>query len=513
MHRQTLLILAVLLAAGRPAYAVDVPKMCIAYGEAKVVFVGRAHAPVHYTLSVDVGLDQARKRLTDAEGALERYRVSIGDPLAHAAGPGGHPHNQVRSALEADLYARALDALDRVLQAEAMTTKPQDLLVTPMDVEARFRGVTAPVVLLFGGPPLEPGRSYLIYGDHPFFGSDVVGQGPESREIDSAADDLNYLYSAAGSSETIIHGVLRFRDSDASDAGLPFSGITIRVSSGGWNAETITGADGSFVIPGAPPAHVELSAQLPKPFAILKQASTMPEPQGGGCVDWSLTVGFNGQVRGHLSWEDGRPLTHAAVDLLPLDTRRTGSTPDRDLVTTNESGEFEFVGRSPGKYLLGVNLSKVPTSGFPYAPTYFPGTTDRALATPIVLGLGTVLDGMDFRLSDPLPRGQLEIRLDTGNAPQSHVYACVGPPDHDGGVYRRSGGDPLLVNVVEGGQYLVEIHADTPLGHVHSGPIQFQGVRGRTLLTLEPDPRSEGHATGSECGRAVDRSSDVPPPQ
>ena len=52
---------------------------------------------------------------------------------------------------------------------------------------------------------------------------------------------------------------------------------------------------------------------------------------------------------------------------------------------TNDRGEFTFMAIPPGTYLAGVNIARQPAPGSPFRPTYFPGTTDRLQATPIVV--------------------------------------------------------------------------------------------------------------------------------
>ncbi len=216
--------------------AADVREPCLAYGEANVVLLGVAGSPVSYRLTFDVGLSAAKQRLAEAEHALEQYRISIGDSKALTRDSLGRLHSEARSPYEMDLIRRTSDALNDVWQAEAMTSKPLDLVVTPMEVVTWFKGKTRPVVFLNGGPPVIPGRSYLIYGDYPFFGSDAVVRPIDPLDIDAATEDLRYLSSAVGSPETTIRGALRFRDPGGGRDSLGLSGIIVRAVSDTWTA-------------------------------------------------------------------------------------------------------------------------------------------------------------------------------------------------------------------------------------------------------------------------------------
>ena len=69
---------------------------------------------------------------------------------------------------------------------------------------------------------------------------------------------------------------------------------------------------------------------------------------------------------------------------------------------TDEGGRFEFTDVSPGRYVVGVDLTRDmdPTVVFP--PTFYPGTVDGALATVVQLDGGEQRELASFAL--PAPR-------------------------------------------------------------------------------------------------------------
>lgn len=493
------------------ADASELSAACEAYGTAEVVFIGRAQPQMKHTLVYDFGIDKARKDLNEAEAELKRHRASLGDPPTSPAGRSGLRNNRVRSDQERDLLIRALNAQAEVMAAEAATPPPQELTLTPMHVEVAFRGVTGPMVFMWlpaVPAPLEVGRSYLVYGSHPFAFSEIVESSSLLQDTDSAQEDLRFLYSAAAATGATIYGSLKFENPHADgEPGTPLAGVKIQVSTAGSVIETITKDDGSFVVSGVPAGRVELNPLVPERLTVAERYSLIREVRGGGCVQWFVRAALNGRVRGRVFREDGRPLPHVQVDLIPVDPKQARVAAARQIggVRTNEYGEFEFSGQPPGAYWLGINLSRAPTSGVPYPATFFPGTTNPDGAEPIVIGQGTEHNGLDFVVSDPLARGQLEVVLDTGDAAQTNVYACVSQPGQGGGVYKKPLDAPLLIDVVEGSSYRLNVHADTRAGHVHSEALELSGTAGRTLISLNVTHRSESHGSGPECGASFFR--------
>lgn len=103
MQARSVLILIHVFVLAAAADANELSTACEAYGNADVVFVGRAQSPIKHTLVYDFGADRARKNLTEAEDELERHRISIGDPPTSPGAGSGRTHNIVRSDREREL--------------------------------------------------------------------------------------------------------------------------------------------------------------------------------------------------------------------------------------------------------------------------------------------------------------------------------------------------------------------------------------------------------------------------
>src|SRR5713226_143568 len=192
MRRAPLLVIFIFVAdvltPGPPARAGDFATVCEAYGSAaaEVVFVGRAQAPVTRRVSSgESEIEQARENLARAEAELRRVRSSDAE---------------TRQEREFDAQVESIRADAELKRLRAMFPRPANAVLTPMHVETAFRGVNALDVFLYLGPqpPLESGRSYLVFGRRlvPFVQDIVAASGPP-RDVDSAQESLRFLSLAA----------------------------------------------------------------------------------------------------------------------------------------------------------------------------------------------------------------------------------------------------------------------------------------------------------------------------
>ena len=473
--RRFLLCTAIMLASTSAAVANDVADACHEFGRAEVIFVGRVKsAPITRRISGEAEIEKARAVKNAAERELHAFESLKVPP-------------EIGAERHRDLTIRMLKASDEYNRIRAMHPPPVDVSLTPLLVETAFRGVTTPELFMMnrGQPELDPARSYLFYADRPMgpLAPDVIFAA-RPKELESAADDVQFLREAvAGGQGTTVHGSLNFQDPDDHTRRTPLAGVVLRVSLDGQRYETSTGADGTFMITGVPPGVLRIEPVLPDHL-------TMPPQQSGGivkggCLAVNMRATFNGRLRGRVMLDTGAPF-RGFVDLVPNGHRR--HVPNSS-VLTNERGEFAFSAVPPGSYLLGINLSREPRNGSPFQPTYFPGGTDRSLATPVVVGLGTEHADLEWTVTSRLREGSIEVSLDTHGEPQKAMGVCVTMFDadnrNDGGVgYERREDRPVIVSVVEGVRYRLVAHARTSSGFVESEVFDTIGAPGRQTITL-----------------------------
>jgi hypothetical protein len=195
---------------------------------------------------------------------------------------------------------------------------------------------------------------------------------------------------------------------------------------------------------------------------------------------------------------------------VPDDRPRSGTT---DIsVRANERGEFEFIGRPNGNYLLGVNLLSIPfpqrLSGIQpptwpiYPPTYFPGTTNRAEAGRVVIGSGDGQSTLDIVLGEPVRRGRLKVHI-AGAPPGAELSVCITASREDGsrllgGVGKLLGPDEIL-DVIEGVSYRVHAHAigmhDEYWESEFINVVATSGTMELTLRLTSRQPADEVHSS------------------
>lgn len=482
-------IVAAIFAAAAPVSANDFTEACRAFGTADVIFVGRVKsAPITRRVSGEDAIEKARVVAEAAERELKAFEALNMPP---EIGAGRHRELTLQ-------MVRARQAFDTT---RAMHPPPFDLSLTPLVVETAFRGVTTPELFMWnkGQPELDPARTYLFYAVRPMdrLAPDVIFA-DRPKELETADADLRFLGDVvAGDGSAVVYGSLTFEDPDDAMRRTPLAGVPLRVSLNGQRYESTTGADGSFMLTGVPPGLLRIDPVLPEHMILPPQsAGGMVK---GGCLKVDMRATFNGRILGRVLLDSGEPF-RGSVDLVPLGPRRS-------LLHThamiNGHGEYAFTAVPPGRYLLGINASRQPSSGAPFRPTYFPGTTERDMATPVTVGYGSEHGEINWIVSERLREGTVEVTFDTHGQPQKDMGVCVITYDSDdrpsGGVgYDRRTDAPVVVHVVEGIKYRFVAHARTPQGLARSDEFDSIGAAGRQSIRLSVASVKQ-NPTGSPC--------------
>lgn len=379
---------------------------------------------------------------------------------------------------------------------------PLQMTLTPMTVERAYVGVTTPVmyVLPLGSDSrLIPGQRYLVYGRqyHP---PDIVmaSPGTGAKEIDAAAADIAFLETLTpGVKGGTISGVVQLKDrtyDGTTRAVTPVDRVVVRIFNKKHSTEAVTETDGRFSV-AVPAGTYELKPELPDELVVWDATSSISTiVADGGCSVVTIDTLFNGRVRGVLRDPAGKPLSGTGVDLVPMDIApdKTGHVKGMGSVSTNAKGEFEFAGRPAGRYYLGVGLYNGPNPNGPsYPRTYYPGTTDRERAIPVVVERGRAGEEHDFSVPMILAKGEVEVVVESGYA--GELKFCFQQLDAriSWSSFRLRAGVPLRMPIVDGQQYQVHAHLEFPGGHLESEPFVFTGTTGKTVVKLRPDaPRS-----------------------
>jgi Carboxypeptidase regulatory-like domain len=175
--------------------------------------------------------------------------------------------------------------------------------------------------------------------------------------------------------------------------------VVVNVRGSGSAFEGRTDDQGRYEIKGLPPGKYEVLA-LPSAAFVppLLRRIELRDPRACSLVDWEKR--YDGRIRGVVKDFSGRPASGAQVEvmadrmLLPagIETLRTDA---------DTEGNFEFTQVPPGRYLVGVNLTRRPNSTSVFPTTFHPGTNDIWLATVVQLKGGGRVELAPMTLPPP----------------------------------------------------------------------------------------------------------------
>lgn len=191
---------------------------------------------------------------------------------------------------------------------------------------------------------------------------------------------------------------------------------------------TVTGLDGNFVAVNVPPGDYYVMASVPgyvQPRDLFQAAYDAGEDLTKGIAgvpivhvsadrsaQGEIAVDRGAAVEGHVTWDDGSPVTGAAVMLEPSKGQHkpmpvefaqmsVGLVPNGVVAQTDDRGHYRLSGLAPGDYLVrsylqtsenmvlhGLRMSSGPTFGTMVLTAYAPGTFHKAQAKPIKLESG-----------------------------------------------------------------------------------------------------------------------------
>jgi hypothetical protein len=400
-----------------------------------------------------------------------------------------------------------------VVQMVDLSNQPSFALkVTPMLVERAYLGlIDATIFVTASGidEPFTPGRTYLVYGREYSDRHRIVAASPGfgAKDIETAANDVAFLdglpHGVVGG--TIVGTVQQkervYGEYDGPDRVLaPLAGITVGLVGEHFTADVITDNHGRFAASGLPSGRYELIPQLPRVLTTGDSTSRITVVvRDGGCATKTIDVVANGTVHGVLRGPDGHPLTSTSLDLVPIDVRPdpfSGHIRGAGSVRTNERGEFEFMGRAAGRYYLGLSLYNAPNPFGPsYPRSYYPGTTTREEAVPVIIEHDGTPGSYDFSVPYILRKGEVSITVEAAGAIGAATVCFVELDDRVSRqrIFDVTAGVPIAMPVVDGARYHVHAHLKGSLRQLESEPYEFTATTDTHHVTLRPDRTTATH--------------------
>lgn len=265
----------------------------------------------------------------------------------------------------------------------------------------------------------DVGKEFLFYlsDDNWFEGRwwpDYCGR---NRRMEDATDDLLFLNNAAKlMGKTRVSGTVTYHNNE----GNGIEGITIRFTGATRNYFAKTDAHGVYEIYDLPVGKYRIGAQLPAGWKldedyfwvdegeVPENAPPTPKFQikvvAKKHVAMDLYIKIDNSIRGRIYFPGGGSLANEWIKA----TRADGTDPDGYYTAMIEAdGSFSLNGLPSGGYVIVVNEGGVVSSSMPFSAFYYPGVTDKTLATVLYVGPGQTVNGIN--ISAPAPAETITI--------------------------------------------------------------------------------------------------------
>jgi hypothetical protein len=264
------------------------------------------------------------------------------------------------------------------------------------DVIDTFRGIegkTASVLTSGSGPAcgygFTQGERYLVYASKGTAGL-VTGICSRTRKLSEAREDLEFLKTlAAQTTQTArIFGTVKHWERDLStgqpQAHGPMPDVRITAQGSASTFDARSNARGEYEVT-LPPGKYQITASPPSGFSQTSLTQNAELPAAGACFVVDFGLQFDGRIGGVMHDSSGKPAAKVTVQIISADDAgKVGYIQDHSVVT-DANGRFEFVDTSPGRYVVGVDLTRRASRPVVFPATYHPGTADPTFATVVEL--------------------------------------------------------------------------------------------------------------------------------
>jgi hypothetical protein len=277
-----------------------------------------------------------------------------------------------------------------------------------------FRGLQAATVsvLTAGSGPacgyaFKKGERYLVYARRQPDGKELVtGICSRTRLLAEADEDLRFLQTLSDSSRagarvygTINHWERNLSSGEPKDYG-PVSDVFVSVVGAGGTFSASTDDRGQYELT-VPPGKYEITVLPPAMYSARYLRQPLELPDMRACVVANFGVQFDGRIRGAVRQSSGEPAGNVSVQVMSAEDVGKSGNVQTISVQTDAGGSFEFLDVSPGRYVVGVDLTRRMDPRVVFPTTFHPGTTSPALATIVQLEGGQHRDLEPMMLPSP----------------------------------------------------------------------------------------------------------------
>lgn len=379
-------------------------------------------------------------------------------------------------------------------------------------VSQTFRGVSGMTVEAITGNgggdcgyPFKVGQSYLVYAySDQKSGKLHASTCSRTRLLSEASEDLEYLQNLTrGQGGGTILGAVgnsrRVKSGSPYQPPRPLPNVPVTAEGSRGSFDVLTDDKGEYRLAGLVPGAYKVRITPPEGLWVMDGERKI-EIQDRGCAFARFTLLPRTSLSGKVLDENGEPASKIMIDLVPSDQIGERYQKDNLFVEADDNGRFEFNAIPPGEYFLGIKLSRLARSTFPYPRAFYPSTQDLSKADAIAIREGVTLEGYDLQLPEKLKSRMIEgVVLWPDGRGVSDARMCVEEVEHAEG--SSCHGDGLKVEEDgrfsfsgwEGLRYLVRAHVSvggSGSGQRHAEPVEVpaKGNIGQVKLVItEPN--------------------------
>ncbi len=275
-----------------------------------------------------------------------------------------------------------------------------------------------------------------------------------------------------------------------------------------------TDAQGRFEFTALPPGTYKLTA---KHAGFLDHAARRPIVLGedGHVTDAEIRLPPQGVISGHVLDEDGDPVDAARVTVFRQayhDGRKQWDQFNSN-VLTSDAGEYRFSNLSPGRYLVQA-FAQIPVVNnqygnqpkMDYVPAYYPNAPSEQTASPVEVGAGAEVRGIDIHLFKVARRPPYNVsgRVIGARAGEQISISLNAADGFNGGNAVASAPDYEFEISAPPGQYaiLAHVYSGGPEAYA-TGSVNVAGNVTDVLLSMTPAPDVPGRISVAESGSQV----------
>lgn len=306
------------------------------------------------------------------------------------------------------------------------------------------------------GIPFVEGEKYLVYARR-FGGQIQTTRCSRTARMPDAREDEEYIGRLKKpSSGGRIFGTATLGDAE------PAANYTVLLGNetGEWRA--VTNARGEFEFLNRAPGKYGITIDVPDTFR--KSGPTLVNLRDvQACVKASFRLRPDSRVALSVLDSQVKPAVRTTLELIAADSLASGSP----VVTTAQvlpDGRVEWADVTPGRYVIGLNVTQPPDPARPRPSLFYPGVTDPASAHRFEVGMGERVDLDTLRLPPTPPRQRITgvvLRADGSPVRGADIALKSAAPFARGRVVGRSvrtGADGRFsIAAVQGHRYFVEV--------------------------------------------------------